>query len=143
MNSRPPVIAAKAKAPQVHGSVSFARSETRWPRLATPISRRSTIAIVPITVTRANTWSVSIVGNIHVDSAIVMPSEEYSICSQILVGSGYIKAPLDRRVGDPATAPHDHAPQDDEENRGSLDATADRLGRDRLAAQVPRKDDRD
>jgi hypothetical protein len=36
------------------------------------------------------TWSDSSVGNIQVDSAIVMPSEEYSIDSQRLVGSGYI-----------------------------------------------------
>jgi hypothetical protein len=35
------------------------------------------------------TWIVSIVGNIQVDSAIVVPSEEYSIDSQMLVGSGY------------------------------------------------------
>ncbi len=73
------------------------------------------MAIVPITVTSAMTWRVSIVGNIHVDSAIVVPSVEYSIRSQRLVGSGYIKAPLDRCVGDPATAPHDHAPENDEQ----------------------------
>ena len=55
----------------------------------TPTRRKSTMAIMPITVTSAITWIVSSVGNIQVDSAMVVPSEEYSIDSQMLVGSGY------------------------------------------------------
>src|SRR5690606_39858676 len=140
MNSSPPVSAARANAPQVHGSVSLASCETRraWP--FTPTSRRSTSPIVPITVTSAKTWMVSMVGNIQVDSAIVVPSDEYSIRSQILVGSGYIYAPSDRRVGDPATAPHDQQPQDDEQQRGRPDTSAGHLG---LAREVPGEQDGD
>src|SRR5690348_11882193 len=112
-----------AKAPHTHGSVSLLSLVTASARELTPIRRRSTIAIMPSTVTSAITCSVSMVGNIHVDSAIVTPRLEYSIDSQMLVGSGYsddIETPLDRCVGDEPPAIHDHHPQDDEEHRRSL-----------------------
>src|SRR5690554_3717759 len=58
---------------------------------------------------------------------MVVPSDEYWIRSQSLVGSGYIYAPLRRCVGDPAPRQDNHAPQDYEENSGRFDAACGQI----------------
>ena len=88
------MIAAPMNAPQVHGRVSLATAVTANLFEVHPSMRRSTTKIVPSTVTRKMTWIVSRVGNIQVDSAIVMPRFEFWIVSQIVVDSGFIDRPL-------------------------------------------------
>ncbi len=55
--------------------------------------RMSMTAMVPNTVTMANTWIVSKVGNAHGDSAMKTPREEFWMASQSL-GKNIVFTPL-------------------------------------------------
>jgi|SRR6185437_12092564 hypothetical protein len=74
LNIRPPLTAARQKAVQVIGRTSFESWLTERLREATLSRRRSTMAMVPTTITRANTWTVSMVGKAQVETEMKLPT---------------------------------------------------------------------
>ncbi len=74
LNIRPPVMAARPKLVQVIGRTSLESWLTERLREATLSRRRSTMAMVPTTTTRAKTWTVSIVGKAQVEAEMKLPT---------------------------------------------------------------------
>src|SRR6185312_16358175 len=94
---------------------SPAISVTAQGREPQPSRRRSTTAIVPITVTRAMTWTVSTIGKVHSEEATKSPTGVASRarpmpCRSMVCSSG-------RREGDEASGDHDRAPQQGGDHR--------------------------
>src|SRR6516162_8319812 len=74
LNIRAPVTAARQKLVQVIGRTSLDSWLTERLREATLSSRRSTMAMVPTTITRAKTWTVSMVGKAQVEAEMKLPT---------------------------------------------------------------------
>src|SRR6266852_1428141 len=115
-NSKPPVNAAMAKAIDVQGKSSRVRRPTARSTEASPNRRRSTIEIVPTTVTIASTCTDSIQGNSDSFSRISVATP---VASRDLSQSSRSTPPVlrFRPIGDPA-AGEDDADPEEEENTG-------------------------
>src|SRR6185503_17170043 len=123
MNSSTPVIAEMPNAPQVQRRSSWCMRVNERRTFGIPSNRRSTIKIVPNTVTIASTWSALMIATAFNDVRIHSLNAEFCAASTRGVRSTLLPSREVPRfpdldvVGDPAPEEHDRDPKHDRHDR--------------------------